>query len=170
MSKFYELELNIQGHKQLTDCITEFLKVQTCWFLSPAFLSKVFQFLSSVNSFWGWYWTEEGSSNSSINGMNAKGNAFLWTQKIRTESRTQESGSKEWLWAGVFNMRMNSFKKHLEVAYLVKMLSQESWEKVPKAWQEVPACFVMDSTGRMAAFCVFYIGAHLHSNRRHSLL
>ncbi|XP_020857500.1 ubiquitin carboxyl-terminal hydrolase 48-like [Phascolarctos cinereus] len=25
-SKFYELELNIQGHKQLTDCITEFLK------------------------------------------------------------------------------------------------------------------------------------------------
>ncbi|XP_075704857.1 ubiquitin carboxyl-terminal hydrolase 48 isoform X2 [Rhinoderma darwinii] len=26
MSKFYELELNIQGHKQLTDCITEFLK------------------------------------------------------------------------------------------------------------------------------------------------
>lgn len=27
LSKFYELELNIQGHKQLTDCITEFLKV-----------------------------------------------------------------------------------------------------------------------------------------------
>ncbi|XP_064381763.1 ubiquitin carboxyl-terminal hydrolase 48 isoform X1 [Dromaius novaehollandiae] len=26
VSKFYELELNIQGHKQLTDCITEFLK------------------------------------------------------------------------------------------------------------------------------------------------
>uniref|UniRef100_A0A8C0JCT9 Ubiquitin carboxyl-terminal hydrolase 48 n=1 Tax=Chelonoidis abingdonii TaxID=106734 RepID=A0A8C0JCT9_CHEAB len=26
ISKFYELELNIQGHKQLTDCITEFLK------------------------------------------------------------------------------------------------------------------------------------------------
>ncbi|XP_063001242.1 ubiquitin carboxyl-terminal hydrolase 48 isoform X2 [Elgaria multicarinata webbii] len=26
MSKFYELELNIQGHKQLSDCITEFLK------------------------------------------------------------------------------------------------------------------------------------------------
>ncbi|XP_044523778.1 ubiquitin carboxyl-terminal hydrolase 48 isoform X4 [Gracilinanus agilis] len=26
LSKFYELELNIQGHKQLTDCITEFLK------------------------------------------------------------------------------------------------------------------------------------------------
>ncbi|KAL4658673.1 ubiquitin carboxyl-terminal hydrolase 48 isoform X1 [Arapaima gigas] len=25
-SRFYELELNIQGHKQLTDCITEFLK------------------------------------------------------------------------------------------------------------------------------------------------
>uniref|UniRef100_A0A8C0JE22 Ubiquitin carboxyl-terminal hydrolase 48 n=1 Tax=Chelonoidis abingdonii TaxID=106734 RepID=A0A8C0JE22_CHEAB len=29
ISKFYELELNIQGHKQLTDCITEFLKVPT---------------------------------------------------------------------------------------------------------------------------------------------
>lgn len=27
ISKFYELELNIQGHKQLSDCITEFLKV-----------------------------------------------------------------------------------------------------------------------------------------------
>lgn len=27
LSKFYELELNIQGHKQLTDCISEFLKV-----------------------------------------------------------------------------------------------------------------------------------------------
>ncbi|XP_041275377.1 ubiquitin carboxyl-terminal hydrolase 48 isoform X7 [Onychostruthus taczanowskii] len=27
VSKFYELELNIQGHKQLTDCITEFLKL-----------------------------------------------------------------------------------------------------------------------------------------------
>uniref|UniRef100_A0A2K5PIN9 ubiquitinyl hydrolase 1 n=1 Tax=Cebus imitator TaxID=2715852 RepID=A0A2K5PIN9_CEBIM len=26
LSKFYELELNIQGHKQLTDCISEFLK------------------------------------------------------------------------------------------------------------------------------------------------
>ncbi|XP_075046685.1 ubiquitin carboxyl-terminal hydrolase 48 isoform X1 [Mixophyes fleayi] len=26
VSKFYELELNIQGHKQLTDCVTEFLK------------------------------------------------------------------------------------------------------------------------------------------------
>ncbi|XP_020637749.3 ubiquitin carboxyl-terminal hydrolase 48 isoform X1 [Pogona vitticeps] len=26
ISKFYELELNIQGHKQLSDCITEFLK------------------------------------------------------------------------------------------------------------------------------------------------
>ncbi|NP_001392882.1 ubiquitin carboxyl-terminal hydrolase 48 isoform 13 [Mus musculus] len=26
VSKFYELELNIQGHKQLTDCISEFLK------------------------------------------------------------------------------------------------------------------------------------------------
>ncbi|XP_052547662.1 ubiquitin carboxyl-terminal hydrolase 48 isoform X3 [Tympanuchus pallidicinctus] len=26
VSKFYELELNIQGHKQLTDCLTEFLK------------------------------------------------------------------------------------------------------------------------------------------------
>ncbi|XP_053308478.1 ubiquitin carboxyl-terminal hydrolase 48 [Spea bombifrons] len=26
VSKFYELELNIQGHKQLTDCIAEFLK------------------------------------------------------------------------------------------------------------------------------------------------
>ncbi|XP_029433962.1 ubiquitin carboxyl-terminal hydrolase 48 isoform X2 [Rhinatrema bivittatum] len=26
LSRFYELELNIQGHKQLTDCITEFLK------------------------------------------------------------------------------------------------------------------------------------------------
>uniref|UniRef100_A0A8C5PKN7 Ubiquitin carboxyl-terminal hydrolase 48 n=1 Tax=Leptobrachium leishanense TaxID=445787 RepID=A0A8C5PKN7_9ANUR len=26
ISKFYELELNIQGHKQLTDCISEFLK------------------------------------------------------------------------------------------------------------------------------------------------
>ncbi|XP_006008902.1 ubiquitin carboxyl-terminal hydrolase 48 isoform X2 [Latimeria chalumnae] len=26
LSKFYELELNIQGHKQLTDCVTEFLK------------------------------------------------------------------------------------------------------------------------------------------------
>ncbi|XP_066493077.1 ubiquitin carboxyl-terminal hydrolase 48 isoform X2 [Tiliqua scincoides] len=26
ISKFYELELNIQGHKQLLDCITEFLK------------------------------------------------------------------------------------------------------------------------------------------------
>ncbi|KAJ8260292.1 hypothetical protein GJAV_G00179290 [Gymnothorax javanicus] len=25
-SRFYELELNIQGHKQLTDCVTEFLK------------------------------------------------------------------------------------------------------------------------------------------------
>ncbi|XP_077116586.1 ubiquitin carboxyl-terminal hydrolase 48 isoform X1 [Ranitomeya variabilis] len=26
LSMFYELELNIQGHKQLTDCVTEFLK------------------------------------------------------------------------------------------------------------------------------------------------
>ncbi|XP_068097687.1 ubiquitin carboxyl-terminal hydrolase 48 isoform X2 [Hyperolius riggenbachi] len=26
VSKFYELELNIQGHKQLSDCVTEFLK------------------------------------------------------------------------------------------------------------------------------------------------
>ncbi|KAJ6656859.1 hypothetical protein lerEdw1_003190 [Lerista edwardsae] len=26
ISKFYELELNIQGHKQLSDCVTEFLK------------------------------------------------------------------------------------------------------------------------------------------------
>ncbi|XP_006641945.1 ubiquitin carboxyl-terminal hydrolase 48 isoform X1 [Lepisosteus oculatus] len=26
LSRFYELELNIQGHKQLTDCVTEFLK------------------------------------------------------------------------------------------------------------------------------------------------
>ena len=26
-SRFYELELNIQGHKNLTECITEFLKV-----------------------------------------------------------------------------------------------------------------------------------------------
>lgn len=26
-SRFYELELNIQGHKNLADCITEFLKV-----------------------------------------------------------------------------------------------------------------------------------------------
>lgn len=50
------------------------------------------------------------------------------------------------------------------------MPSQESWEKAPEAWPKVPVCFVMDSTRRMAAFCVFYIGAHLHSNRRHSLL
>lgn len=26
-SRFYELELNIQGHKNLTECVTEFLKV-----------------------------------------------------------------------------------------------------------------------------------------------
>lgn len=26
-SRFYELELNIQGHKSLTECVTEFLKV-----------------------------------------------------------------------------------------------------------------------------------------------
>uniref|UniRef100_A0A670ZR19 Ubiquitin carboxyl-terminal hydrolase 48 n=1 Tax=Pseudonaja textilis TaxID=8673 RepID=A0A670ZR19_PSETE len=31
ISKFYELELNIQGHKQLSDCITEFLKVSRGW-------------------------------------------------------------------------------------------------------------------------------------------
>ena len=31
LSKFYELELNIQGHKQLTDCISEFLKVLRFW-------------------------------------------------------------------------------------------------------------------------------------------
>lgn len=31
LSKFYELELNIQGHKQLTDCISEFLKVFKFW-------------------------------------------------------------------------------------------------------------------------------------------
>lgn len=35
ISKFYELELNIQGHKQLSDCVTEFLKVRVglCKFL-----------------------------------------------------------------------------------------------------------------------------------------
>lgn len=41
VSKFYELELNIQGHKQLTDCVTEFLKVRARRVLSPAILSKV---------------------------------------------------------------------------------------------------------------------------------
>lgn len=50
MSKFYELELNIQGHKQLTDCITEFLKVRAWWVLSPAVLSKVLEFISSISS------------------------------------------------------------------------------------------------------------------------
>lgn len=35
-SRFYELELNIQGHKNLTECVTEFLKVTLlCLIMSP---------------------------------------------------------------------------------------------------------------------------------------
>lgn len=74
VSKFYELELNIQGHKQLTDCITEFLKVWAGWFVSCAVFREVFSFPTSTISFWGRCGLLELSCLSE---MNAKGNAFL---------------------------------------------------------------------------------------------
>lgn len=44
-SRFYELELNIQGHKNLTECVTEFLKV--------TFISCRVVFLSTARNHFG---------------------------------------------------------------------------------------------------------------------
>lgn len=72
-----------------------------------------------------------------------------------------EAWSREWLHD--ITCSCYGFKKHLKNIFLVKILCQKSQGKVS-------ACFVMDSTGRTAAFRVFCVSAHLHSNRRHSLL
>lgn len=117
VSKFYELELNIQGHKQLTDCITEFLKVWARWCWSPAIFSKEFQFLPPIHSL-------RGRCRSEATAL-ARWDAsewkwfFLQTQKMRIEAWSKKQFHD-------ITCSCYGFKKHLEVAFLVKILCQES--------------------------------------------